>query len=102
MTRVHTDQAARDRIRTDLDTNMLVEAGAGSGKTTALVGRMLEHVRTGTHVERLAAVTFTRKAASELRERVQMALERAVRDTEGGSEEHARYDRALRELDRDG
>jgi ATP-dependent helicase/nuclease subunit A len=50
VTRTPSDQPARDRIRTDLATNMLVEAGAGSGKTTSLVDRMLEHVRTGTPV----------------------------------------------------
>ncbi len=93
------DQAARDRIRTDLRTNMLVEAGAGSGKTTSLVERMLEHVSTGTPVERLAAVTFTRKAANELRERFQIRLERAVREAPDEGERE-RFSRALRELDR--
>jgi ATP-dependent helicase/nuclease subunit A len=100
MTTPPNDQAARDRIRTDLATNMLVEAGAGSGKTTSLVERMLEHVRTGTPVERLTAVTFTRKAANELRERFQVRLERAVRESPVGSEEVTRCETALRELDR--
>jgi ATP-dependent helicase/nuclease subunit A len=73
------DQRDRDRIRTDLRTNMLVEAGAGSGKTTAMVGRMVELIRTGTAaVDEIAAVTFTRKAAAELRERFQEALECAA------------------------
>ena len=94
------DGPARERIRTDLKTNMLVEAGAGSGKTTSLVDRMLQHVLTGTPVERITAVTFTRKAASELRERFQVRLERAARDAGQGSEELARCERALRELDR--
>jgi ATP-dependent helicase/nuclease subunit A len=100
MSRTPQDQAARDRIRTDLLTNMLVEAGAGSGKTTSLVDRMLEHVRTGTPVERLTAVTFTRKSANELRERFQIRLERAVRESIEAPEERARYEYALRELDR--
>jgi ATP-dependent helicase/nuclease subunit A len=70
------DQPARDRIATDLKANLLVEAGAGSGKTTALVGRMVALVSTGTAtVEEISAVTFTRKAAAELRERFQMKLE---------------------------
>jgi ATP-dependent helicase/nuclease subunit A len=94
------DQPARDRIRVDLNTNMLVEAGAGSGKTTALVDRMLEHVRTGTPVERIAAVTFTRKAANELRERFQVRLEREVREAGAASEAAVRCERALHELDR--
>ena len=94
------DQAARDRIRTDLATNLLVEAGAGSGKTTSLVDRMLEHVITGTPVERLTAVTFTRKAANELRERFQVRLEREIRESPPGSEQRLRCERALREIDR--
>ena len=45
-------------------------------------------------------MTFTRKAASELRERFQAGLERALRESERGTEERARYERALGELDR--
>jgi ATP-dependent helicase/nuclease subunit A len=72
------DEDPRRRIKTDLDTNLLVEAGAGSGKTHAMVGRMLALIRTGTAtVDEIAAVTFTRKAASELRERFQIRLEQA-------------------------
>ncbi len=94
------DQAARDRIQTDLATNLLVEAGAGSGKTTALVARLLEHVLNGTPVEQLAAVTFTRKAADELRERFQMQLERVVREGAGNNERNERCATALRDLER--
>src|ERR1700691_2834354 len=100
MTRIPPDQPARDRIRADLATNMLVEAGAGSGKTTALVQRMLEHVHTGTPVERMVAVTVTRKASHELRERFQITLEQAARNPNAGPDERARYDLALRQLDR--
>jgi ATP-dependent helicase/nuclease subunit A len=97
------DQAARDRIAGDLDTNMLVEAGAGSGKTTALVGRLLAYVQRGTPIEHLAAVTFTRKAATELRERFQEELEERVRapGTAGiDSAVAARLAVALDDLDR--
>jgi ATP-dependent helicase/nuclease subunit A len=95
-----TDAAARARILADLDTNMLVEAGAGSGKTTSLVGRMHALVVRGEPVERIAAVTFTRKAAGELRERFQIRLEAGLRGADPDSEEWRRCDRALRELDR--
>jgi len=74
------DQAARDRIRTGLDVNILVEAGAGSGKTTSLVDRLMAYVERGDPVDGLAAVTFTRKAAGELRERFQLALEARIRE----------------------
>ncbi|MFL6558343.1 MAG: UvrD-helicase domain-containing protein, partial [Bacillus sp. (in: firmicutes)] len=40
MTKDIIDQAARDKIKSQLSTNFLVEAGAGSGKTTSLVERM--------------------------------------------------------------
>jgi ATP-dependent helicase/nuclease subunit A len=70
------DAEARHVIQSDLDTNLLVEAGAGSGKTTELVARMVALVESGTAgVEAIAAVTFTRKAAAELRERFQSRLE---------------------------
>jgi ATP-dependent helicase/nuclease subunit A len=94
------DEAARERILTDLDTNMLVEAGAGSGKTTLLVGRILSLIARGTPVDRIAAVTFTRKAATELRERLQLGLERRAREEPAGSEAAARAARARAELDR--
>jgi len=49
--------------------NIVVRAGAGSGKTTVLVERMVALVRSGTKVRTLAAITFTRKAAGEMRGR---------------------------------
>jgi ATP-dependent helicase/nuclease subunit A len=70
------DQGARDRIERDFERNLLVEAGAGSGKTHSLAGRMAAGIATGAYeIEYLAAVTFTRKAAAELRGRFQLALE---------------------------
>ncbi|MFC2169846.1 UvrD-helicase domain-containing protein [Acidobacteriota bacterium] len=72
------DYAERERIVTELDRTFLVEAGAGSGKTKSLVDRMIAYLRSGTcKTDTLAAVTFTRKAAAELRERFQTNLERA-------------------------
>jgi ATP-dependent helicase/nuclease subunit A len=48
----------------------VVTAPAGSGKTTLLVRHFLRHLRDGIPVERIVAITFTRKAAAELVERV--------------------------------
>jgi ATP-dependent helicase/nuclease subunit A len=74
------DQEMRSRILTDLDTTMLVEAAAGTGKTTSMVGRMIALLREGKcRIETLAAVTFTRKAAAELRDRFRIELERQAR-----------------------
>lgn len=93
------DQDQRELILTRLDRNMLVEAAAGTGKTASMVGRMVALLRTGTceNVRTLAAVTFTRKAAAELRSRFQVGLEQAVREAEG--EEKARLERALADIE---
>ncbi|TAK21945.1 MAG: hypothetical protein EPO26_13270 [Chloroflexota bacterium] len=65
------DQPARDRLRRDFDSTLFVEAGAGTGKTTALVGRIVAMVADGRlEMERLAAITFTELAAAELRGRI--------------------------------
>ena len=95
------DGAARDRIVGDLETNLLVEAGAGSGKTRSLVDRMLALLRSGTAgPSQGAAVTFTRMAASELRERFQIALEESLADPDLDSTERANLETALGGLDR--
>jgi ATP-dependent helicase/nuclease subunit A len=72
------DQFARERIRTSLDETLIVEAAAGTGKTTELVRRVAAILRTGrTTVDRIVAVTFTRKAAGELRLRLRLELDNA-------------------------
>src|SRR6187401_752228 len=92
------DQQARETIKTELRTNILVEAGAGSGKTQMLAARMAAGVAEGVYaIEHMAAVTFTRKAASELRGRFHLALETALTDAlkEKSVEKVARLQAAL-------
>ncbi|OGK85260.1 MAG: hypothetical protein A2X53_12835 [Candidatus Rokubacteria bacterium GWA2_70_23] len=94
------DQAARDLIRERLDVNMLVEAGAGSGKTQSLAGRMAAGIAEGRYlVDHMAAVTFTRKAAAELRGRFQLELENRLR-TEQDPGRAGRLSGALGHLER--
>lgn len=85
MTRVPSDAPARERIVTDLDHTLFVEAGAGSGKTSSLVGRFVSLVLSGADVAGIAAITFTEAAAAELRARVREGLEDVVagRDVPG-------------------
>jgi ATP-dependent helicase/nuclease subunit A len=68
------DEPARNRIVDDLDANLFVEAGAGAGKTASLVGRIVALVRSGVDIGSIAAITFTEKAAAELRHRVRAEL----------------------------
>ena len=64
------DAAARRLALTDLDRTLLVEAGAGSGKTSVLAGRVVALLAAGRSPGSIAAITFTELAASELRERI--------------------------------
>jgi ATP-dependent helicase/nuclease subunit A len=71
------DQPAREAIRTRFDQTLFVEAGAGTGKTTALIARVVHMVATGrlTSMSQLAAITFTENAAAELRNRLRQGLQ---------------------------
>ena len=69
------DQGTRDAIVEALDRNLMVLAGAGAGKTHALIERMVRSVRDGqAEVDRIAAITITRKAAGEMRGRLEPML----------------------------
>ncbi len=71
-----TDAEARHRIETALDTSLLVEAAAGTGKTTQLIRRLVAVLEHGqATVDGLVAVTFTRKAAGELKLRLRQQLD---------------------------
>lgn len=95
------DQPARQAIVERLDINMVVEAGAGTGKTTSLIGRILAIVTTGrADMGQIAAITFTDAAAAELRERIRESLEDAVDCPDLQPEERERCAAAVRDLDR--
>ncbi len=69
------DAQQRERITGSLSETLFVEAGAGSGKTSSLVGRIVNLVSEGgVPVNRVAAITFTEAAARELRTRVRDAM----------------------------
>ena len=73
------DQAERDAAVRERARNVLIDAGAGTGKTTILVDRLVEMVAptagdAAVSIERIAAITFTRKAAGELRLRIRERL----------------------------
>jgi ATP-dependent helicase/nuclease subunit A len=78
--------------------NFVVHAAAGSGKTTALVARIVALVREGVPLGDLAAITFTRKAAGEMNERLYRELRRARREL--GGREQALVQEALDALPR--
>ena len=92
------DQAVRDAAQRDLDTSIFLQAGAGTGKTSVLVGRVVQAVRSGrAELREIVAITFTEKAAGELRDRVRRELYRAL----GGADtvEQARFRTAILQVD---
>ena len=73
------DEAEREIARNDLDRSLSVEAGAGTGKTTLLVDRILSLLRERrAPLEEIVAITFTEKAAGELKVRLREAVEKAL------------------------
>ncbi len=88
------DDAERRRAAEATDRSLIVEASAGTGKTTTLVARILQLVLgdEGVSLPQIAAMTFTEKAAAEMRSRVREGLD-AVIAAEG--EDAARRARAL-------
>ncbi|MFK8022953.1 MAG: UvrD-helicase domain-containing protein, partial [Ilumatobacter sp.] len=76
------DQADRELIsRSGLGSTLFVEAGAGTGKTTQLVDRIVNTVlERDVSLVDIAAITFTEAAASELQARIRIAFERRVAD----------------------
>ena len=75
------DGAARTTALTRLDRSFLVEAGAGSGKTSIMAGRVAVLFAQGVEPKNVAAITFTEFAASELRIRI----ERFVNELSAGT-----------------
>ncbi len=95
------DQDVRDRIIRSTGASMLVEAAAGTGKTTLIVSRILQGVRDGTlRLSGTVAITFTEKAAGELEGRIRSALVEALHDASVPPDERRRLSDAVAELDR--
>ncbi len=110
------DSAIPEEVFTNFDCNFFIEAGAGTGKTSILVGRIVALVASGkASIDQIAAITFTEAAAAELRDRVAQALERAASNTldveplstlgqlfrdSGSAQWQENCRRALEELDR--
>ena len=77
--------------------NILISASAGSGKTTVLIERILNHINSGyAEVDEMLVVTFTEAAAGEMKERLETRLKAAV--TESTGEEQANILEQLRKV----
>ncbi|HEX7578753.1 MAG TPA: UvrD-helicase domain-containing protein, partial [Thermoanaerobaculia bacterium] len=93
------DQAERDRAQQDYESSHLVEASAGTGKTTTLIQRILWMLKEGGRtLSQIAAMTFTEKAAGEMKVRLREALDEAV-EREDNPEWRQALAQARRELE---
>jgi ATP-dependent helicase/nuclease subunit A len=94
------DANARTLIATALDTTLIVEAAAGTGKTTELVGRIVRILAEGrAEVGEIVAVTFTEKAAGELKLRLRERLDAERTKSLHDDDRRQRLDRALTGLE---
>ncbi|MBK6691798.1 MAG: UvrD-helicase domain-containing protein [Myxococcales bacterium] len=97
------DQAARE-LAVRSRKNLVIDAGAGTGKTTTLVARLVERIAPeddgpALSLDRIAAITFTRRAAGELKLRVRESILRALGTTSLSATRRARLLEALGKLD---
>ena len=68
----------QERAINETGTNIIVSAGAGSGKTAVLTARTMRILESGTHVNELLILTFTKAAASEMKERIRKSIKKGI------------------------
>ena len=94
--------SAQRRLALRTDRSFIVQAPAGSGKTELLIQRFLALLATVELPEQVIAITFTRKAAAQMRDRVLAALTSADREERPGQPHQLRtFELALQALARD-
>jgi ATP-dependent helicase/nuclease subunit A len=71
------DQVERDFAETELGLSLILEAGAGTGKTRTMVNRLIRSVESGMKIDHLVAITFTVKAAWEMLQRLREELRKS-------------------------
>ncbi len=102
---VPVDAHVRDQVVATRGRNVVVDAGAGTGKTTLVVRRLLEMIAPSDDavapipLERIAAVTFTRKAGGELKLRIRERTLRALAEPKLSPVRRERLHRALGAID---
>src|SRR5581483_9369330 len=74
-----TPTKSQNKAVVTLDRHVVVTAGPGSGKTRVLINRYLHIIETGlADIENIVAITFTNKAANEMRERLREEIDQRI------------------------
>lgn len=76
----------------------IVSASAGSGKTTVMIEKIIRLIKSGADVGEILAVTFTKKAASQMKEKLCKALIAAINDPETTNEKRTALKKQLSEV----
>lgn len=98
-TKKYNEKQKRDLLVTELDKNMFVEAGAGAGKTTIIVTRIINQLKSGIKPGEIVAITFTNAATHELKERIITSAHKAAKDTTLTGIEKANIENAIKSID---
>ena len=93
------EEQKRKSIIEELDKNVFVEAGAGAGKTTLIVSRIINQLKSGIEPKEIAVITFTNAAAEELRGRITTKVRLALGDKDLSEEERHNLEEAVKYLD---
>ena len=76
----------------------IVSASAGSGKTTVMIEKIIRFIKAGGNVSEILAVTFTKKAAAQMKEKLSKALIEAINESDVTPERRAFLKKQLAEV----
>lgn len=94
-----TEQEKRKLIISSINNSMFVEAGAGAGKSTLIVSRIINQLRNGIKPGEIVAITFTNAATHELKDRIVKAALREMKNPSLTEKQRETMNSALDELD---
>jgi len=94
------DSQSRLQIRNNLNSSYYVEAGAGTGKTTVLVDRIVSLIlNKKTPINKIAAITFNKSAAKNIKDKIRNSLESILLENNTTYETQRNIEESLNELE---
>ena len=91
-------ESIRNEIRDDVTKSIFIDAGAGAGKTTSIVGRVLSQIKAGVDPKRIVIITFTNKATEELQGRINKRILEASKDKKLSAKDRKIFEDAFKLL----
>ena len=88
----------RNRIKDDVNSSIFIEAGAGAGKSTSIVGRVMSQIKAGISPRRIVVITFTNKATEEILSRINKAVYEESLNPNISASDRELYKRAFKDL----